>query len=81
MLNLKIGDPAPEFTASTNGGGQISLADLKGQTGRAHVGSTGCVGIGTKVQTPTGLRRRQKAFRNDEFALFPSANQRILEAS
>ena len=30
-LKLKEGDPAPAFTASTNGGGRISLADFKGQ--------------------------------------------------
>lgn len=30
-LSLKEGDPAPDFTASTNGGGEISLADLRGR--------------------------------------------------
>jgi thioredoxin-dependent peroxiredoxin len=30
-LKLKEGDPAPEFTAKTNGGGTISLAELKGK--------------------------------------------------
>jgi peroxiredoxin Q/BCP len=30
-LTLKEGDKAPAFTASTNGGGKISLADYKGQ--------------------------------------------------
>ena len=30
-LKLKEGDEAPGFTASTNGGGTISLADLKGR--------------------------------------------------
>ena len=28
---LKEGDPAPAFTAATNGGGKISLADFKGK--------------------------------------------------
>lgn len=31
-LKLKEGDPAPDFTAPTNGGGQLSLAELKGKT-------------------------------------------------
>lgn len=31
QLKLKEGDIAPEFTALTNGGGTISLADLKGK--------------------------------------------------
>jgi peroxiredoxin Q/BCP len=30
-LTLKEGDPAPRFTACTNGGGTLSLADLKGR--------------------------------------------------
>jgi peroxiredoxin Q/BCP len=30
-LTLKEGDKAPAFTANTNGGGKISLADFKGQ--------------------------------------------------
>ncbi len=30
-LKLKEGDDAPEFTALTNGGGKVSLADLKGK--------------------------------------------------
>jgi len=30
-LKLKEGDAAPGFTAATNGGGKISLADFKGQ--------------------------------------------------
>src|SRR5277367_5074212 len=30
-LKLKEGDKAPAFTAATNGGGKISLADFKGQ--------------------------------------------------
>lgn len=30
-LTLKEGDKAPEFTAPTNGGGTISLADFKGK--------------------------------------------------
>ena len=31
VLTLKEGDKAPAFTAPTNGGGKISLADFKGQ--------------------------------------------------
>jgi peroxiredoxin Q/BCP len=30
-LKLKEGDVAPEFTAATNGGGKVSLADFKGK--------------------------------------------------
>src|ERR1043165_8251593 len=30
-LKLKPGDPAPEFTASTSGGGTVSLAELRGR--------------------------------------------------
>jgi thioredoxin-dependent peroxiredoxin len=29
-MTLKEGDPAPEFTATTNGGSQVALTDLKG---------------------------------------------------
>ena len=31
QLKLKEGDKAPEFSAATNGGGNISLAELKGK--------------------------------------------------
>ncbi|HVU08645.1 MAG TPA: thioredoxin-dependent thiol peroxidase [Verrucomicrobiae bacterium] len=31
QLKLKKGDKAPNFSASTNGGGKISLSDLKGK--------------------------------------------------
>jgi peroxiredoxin Q/BCP len=30
-LKLKEGDPAPDFSAATNGGGKASLSDLKGK--------------------------------------------------
>ena len=30
-LKLKVGDPAPAFTAATNGGGTVSLSDFKGK--------------------------------------------------
>jgi peroxiredoxin Q/BCP len=30
-LQLKVGDPAPSFTAATNGGGRISLEDFRGK--------------------------------------------------
>ncbi len=31
QLKLKVGDPAPAFTTSTNGGGRVSLADYIGK--------------------------------------------------
>jgi len=31
MTNLNVGDPAPDFTLPRNGGGTISLADLRGR--------------------------------------------------
>ena len=31
QLTLKEGDPAPEFTAATNGGGEVSLSDFQGR--------------------------------------------------
>jgi thioredoxin-dependent peroxiredoxin len=31
-LKLKEGQPAPDFTAATNGGGRISLSELKGRS-------------------------------------------------
>jgi len=30
-LKLKAGDPAPDFSAATNGGGKVSLTDLRGK--------------------------------------------------
>lgn len=30
-LRLKEGDPAPDFTAPTNGGGKVSLSELRGK--------------------------------------------------
>ena len=30
-LKLKEGDPAPKFSASTTGGGKVSLSDYKGK--------------------------------------------------
>ena len=31
VLKLQVGDPAPDFTALTNGGGTVSLADFAGR--------------------------------------------------
>lgn len=31
-LKLKEGDPAPDFTVATNGGGRLSLSELRGKT-------------------------------------------------
>ncbi len=31
QLQLKVGDPAPQFTVATNGGGTVSLADYRGK--------------------------------------------------
>lgn len=59
-LSLREGDQAPAFTANTNGGGKISLADYKGQ----HV----ILYFYPKDDTP-GCTKEACAFR-DHFADF-----------
>lgn len=59
-LKLKVGDKAPDFSASTNGGGTVKLADFKGQ----HV----ILYFYPKDDTP-GCTREACAFR-DHFSEF-----------
>ncbi|HZL78043.1 MAG TPA: peroxiredoxin, partial [Candidatus Limnocylindrales bacterium] len=62
-LKLKAGDPAPEFSAATSGGGKVSLADLRGQNVVLY--------FYPKDDTP-GCAKEACAFR-DHFAEFKKA--------
>ena len=70
-LKLKAGDVAPKFTAATNGGGKISLADLKGKNVILY--------FYPKDDTP-GCTKEACAFR-DEFAEFKKKGAIILGVS
>ncbi|MBI2928484.1 MAG: thioredoxin-dependent thiol peroxidase [Verrucomicrobia bacterium] len=70
-LKLKEGDPAPGFTALTNGGGTVSLADLKGK----HV----VLYFYPRDDTP-GCTKEACAFR-DEFAAFQRKGAVVLGVS
>lgn len=70
-LKLKEGDPAPEFTAPTNGGGTISLAELKGKNVILY--------FYPKDDTP-GCTKEACAFR-DDFAEFKSRGVVVLGVS
>ncbi len=70
-LKLKQGDPAPEFTAVTNGGGEVSLSDFKGQ----HV----ILYFYPRDNTP-GCTKEACAFR-DEFAQFKKQGAVVLGVS
>ena len=70
-LKLKVGDKAPVFTAPTNGGGTVSLADYKGK----HV----VLYFYPKDDTP-GCTKEACAFR-DHFADFRKAGAVVLGAS
>ncbi len=70
-LKLKVGDKAPAFTAPTNGGGTVSLADYKGK----HV----VLYFYPKDDTP-GCTKEACAFR-DHFADFRKAGAVVLGAS
>lgn len=70
-LKLKAGDRAPGFTAATNGGGKISLADFKGK----HV----VLFFYPKDSTP-GCTIEACAFR-DEFAALKAAGAEVLGVS
>lgn len=70
-LKLKEGDKAPAFTAPTNGGGKLSLADLKGQPVILY--------FYPKDDTP-GCTKEACAFR-DEFAEFKKRGSVVLGVS
>src|SRR2546422_10716467 len=70
-LKLKPGDPAPPFTATTNGGRQVSLADFKGKNVILY--------FYPKDDTP-GCTREACAFR-DDFAAFQKRGVVVLGVS
>jgi peroxiredoxin Q/BCP len=59
-LKLKEGDPAPAFTAATNGGGRVSLSELKGKSVVLY--------FYPKDNTP-GCTKEACAFRDESAAL------------
>jgi peroxiredoxin Q/BCP len=70
-LKLKVGDQAPAFTAATNGGGTVSLADYAGK----HV----VLYFYPKDDTP-GCTKEACAFR-DQFAAFKQKGAVVLGVS
>src|SRR5574337_606239 len=70
-LRLKEGDVAPAFTAGTNGGGTVSLADLKGKDVILY--------FYPRDNTP-GCTKEACAFR-DEFAAFKKCGAVVLGVS
>ena len=70
-LKLKAGDIAPEFSAATNGGGRVSLADLREQNVILY--------FYPKDDTP-GCTKEACAFR-DHFAEFKKAGAVVLGVS
>jgi len=70
-LKLKEGDRAPDFSAATNGGGRISLADLKGKSVILY--------FYPKDNTP-GCTKEACAFR-DQFAEFRGKGAVVLGVS
>ncbi len=70
-LKLKVGDPAPEFTATTNGGETLSLSSLKGKSVVLY--------FYPRDDTP-GCTKEACAFR-DEFAAFKKKGAVILGVS
>src|SRR6476659_9620582 len=70
-LRLREGDLAPEFTAATNGGGTMSLADLKGKNVILY--------FYPKDDTP-GCTKEACAFR-DDFAEFKERGAVVLGVS
>jgi peroxiredoxin Q/BCP len=71
QLELKEGDIAPEFSAPTNGGGKISLAELKGRNVILY--------FYPKDDTP-GCTKEACAFR-DHFAGFKKSGAVVLGVS
>jgi peroxiredoxin Q/BCP len=70
-MNLKEGDVAPEFSAATNGGGRLSLADFKGKNVILY--------FYPKDDTP-GCTKEACAFR-DHFADFKEKGAVVLGVS
>ena len=70
-LKLKVGDLAPSFTAITNGGGKVSLADFKGKNVILY--------FYPRDDTP-GCTKEACAFR-DEFAAFKRKGAVVLGVS
>lgn len=70
-LKLKEGDPAPAFSVGTSGGGEISLADLKGKNVVLY--------FYPKDDTP-GCTKEACAFR-DQFAEFRKKGAVVLGVS
>src|SRR5262245_50572269 len=70
-LKLREGDKAPEFTASTSGGGRLSLSDFKGKNVVLY--------FYPKDDTP-GCTREACAFR-DHFAEFKKKGAVVLGVS
>src|ERR1035438_7921358 len=70
-LKLKAGDVAPKFSAATNGGGKISLADLQGKNVILY--------FYPRDDTP-GCTKEACAFR-DQFAAFKKKGAVILGVS
>lgn len=71
QLKLKAGDRAPEFSAATNGGGRVALADFKGK----HV----ILYFYPRDDTP-GCTKEACAFR-DDFAEFKKRGAVVLGVS
>ncbi len=71
QLKLKEGDKAPEFTALTNGGGEVSLSDFKGKSVILY--------FYPRDNTP-GCTKEACAFR-DEFAAFKKKGAVVLGVS
>jgi peroxiredoxin Q/BCP len=70
-LELKEGDVAPEFTGSTNGGGEVSLSDFRGKNVILY--------FYPRDDTP-GCTKEACAFR-DEFAAFKKKGAVVLGVS
>lgn len=70
-MKLKEGDPAPDFSAATNGGAKVSLADFKGKNVVLY--------FYPKDDTP-GCTKEACAFR-DEFAEFKKRGAVVLGVS
>src|SRR6266705_6714760 len=70
-LTLQVGDEAPQFTAATNGGGKVALADYRGKSVVLY--------FYPKDDTP-GCTKEACAFR-DEFAEFKKKGAVVLGVS